>query len=115
MAKRSLGNIGSGAGELLPILAGFAAGQILTKQLTFLSANPAMGNIIKIGAGLFFSGGKGFVSGLAKGVALQGATGLAMPVLENAGIALLPPGVPARYIAGIPEPGEIETAEPIGF
>lgn len=115
MAKSKLGNIGNAAGELLPIVAGFAAGQILSKQLTFLSANPTMGNLVKIGAGLFLSGGKGFVAGMAKGIALNGAAGVVMPVLENSGIGLLPPGVPARYIAGIPAPDEVEPGQPIGF
>lgn len=118
MKKRRIsgfGSIGSTAGELLPIVAGYAAGQILTKQLTFLSANPTTGNLVKVAAGLFFAGSKGFMGGLAKGVALNGAAGFVMPVLEQSGLGLLPPGMPARYIAGVPEPDAVNTGDTIGF
>jgi hypothetical protein len=112
---RGFGSIGNAVSDLLPVLAGFAVGQIATKQLTFLSSNPGTGNMVKLAAGLFFAGSKGFVGGMAKGVALQGAAGLAMPVLESSGLGLLPPGVPARYIAGIPEPDQLKASQPVGF
>lgn len=112
---RGFGSIGNAVSDLLPVLAGFAVGQIATKQFTFLSSNPGTGNMVKLAAGLFFAGSKGFVGGMAKGVALQGAAGLAMPVLESSGLGLLPPGVPARYIAGIPEPDELKASQPVGF
>lgn len=113
--QKSIRGFGSSAADLLPILAGFAAGQIVSKQLTFLSANPTTGNLVKVAAGLFFAGNKGFMGGLAKGVALNGAAGFVMPVLEQSGLGLLPPGMPARYIAGVPEPGTINTGDAIGF
>ena len=113
--KKSIGGIGKTLTEMLPIVGGYVIGQIATKQLTFLSSNPGMGNIVKLGAGLFLSGNKGFIGGLAKGVALNGAAGLVMPVVEGAGLGLLPPGVPARYIAGIPEPDEINSQQGVGF
>ena len=112
---RGFGSIGNAVSDLLPVLAGFAVGQIATKQLTFLSSNPGTSNMLKLAAGLFFASSKGFVGGMAKGVALQGAAGLAMPVLESSGLGLLPPGVPARYIAGIPEPDELKSSQPVGF
>ncbi len=112
---RGFGSIGNAVSDLLPVLAGFAVGQIATKQLTFLNSNPGTGNMVKLAAGLFFAGSKGFVGGMAKGVALQGAAGLAMPVLESSGLGLLPPGVPARYIAGIPEPDQLKASQPVGF
>lgn len=118
MKKRRIsgfGGIGSAAGELIPVVAGYAAGQILSKQLTFLSANPTMGNLVKVAAGLFFAGNKGMIGGLAKGIALNGAAGFVMPVLEQSGLGLLPPGMPARYIAGVPEPDAILTDAPIGY
>lgn len=111
MSKKGMRGFGSAASDLLPILGGYALGQILTKQLTFLNSNPQTGNLIKVGAGLFFAGKGGFMGGLAKGVALNGAAGFVMPALESAGVGLLPPGAPARYLAGFPE--QIETT--MGF
>lgn len=109
------GGIGSAAGELLPVLAGYALGNIAKRQLTFLSANPTMGNIVQVAAGLFFAGNKGMIGGLAKGIALNGAAGFVMPVIEQSGLGLLPPGMPARYIAGVPEPDAILADAPIGY
>ena len=111
MGKKRMNGFGSAASNLLPVLAGYAIGQIATKQLTALSSNPTTGNLVKVAAGLFFAGKPGFMGGLAEGVALNGAVGFVMPALENAGIGLLPPGTPARYLAGFPE--QIETT--MGF
>jgi len=118
MSKKGIkgfGSIGKNLGELVPVLVGYAVGQIAQKQLTFLSANPTTGNLVKLAAGLFMAGNSGFVGGMAKGVALNGAAGFVMPILEQSGLGLLPPGVPARYIAGIPEPDQIQTGETLGY
>lgn len=102
MSKKRISGFGSAASSLLPILAGYMVGKIATKQLTALSANPNTGDLIKVGAGLFFASKSGFMGGLATGVALQGASNLVSQVLPDS-IGLLPPGMPARYLAGFPE------------
>lgn len=106
---------GSTASGLLPILAGFVVGKIATKQLTALSSNPMTGNLIKVGAGLFFASKSGFLGGLAEGIALEGASSLIAPTLESAGIGILPPGVPSRYLAGFDDPGTIDQGANLKF
>lgn len=103
MKRKRISGFGSAASNLLPILAGYAIGQIATKQLTALSTSPTTGNLVKVAAGLFFADKSGFLGGVAQGIALNGAAGFVMPELERAGIGLLPPGMPARYMAGFPE------------
>lgn len=91
--------------QVLPAAGGFIAGKILTKQLTFLSTNSTVGNLVKIGAGAILAGQRGgFLSAMGVGLAAEGAVGFIQPALESGGIALLPPGQPSRYLAGIDIP-----------
>lgn len=95
---------------VLPAAAGYVAGDVLTKQLTFLASNANTGNLVKLAAGIFLSGQRGFVGGMGVGLAANGAVGFILPALKNSGIALLPPGVPARYLAGPGAPSEFGRA-----
>lgn len=112
MSKKRMNGFGSAASGLLPILAGFVVGKIATKQLTALSSNPQTGNLVKVGAGLFFASKSGFMGGLFQGIALQGASELVANVIPDS-IGLLPPGMPARYIAGFPE--QLESTMGVGY
>lgn len=102
MKRKRISGFGSAASNLLPILAGYMVGKVASKQLTALSSNPKTGDLIKVGAGLFFASKSGFMGGFASGIALEGASNLISEVLPDS-IGLLPPGAPARYIAGFPE------------
>lgn len=113
--KHRMSGFGSAASGLLPILAGFVVGKIATKQLTALSNNQNTGNLIKIAGGLFFASKAGFLGGLAEGIALEGATNLIAGPLESAGIGFVTPGNQARWIAGIPDPGTIESGSDLKF
>lgn len=90
---------------VLPAAIGYLAGQILSKQLTFLSNNPMVGNLVKIGGGIFLAGqGKGMVSGIGAGIAINGAADLVLPALQKSGLAginLLPPGAPNYGMSGL--------------
>lgn len=87
--------------QVLPAVVGYLAGEILTKQLTFLGNNATMANIVKLGGGLLLaSQGNGMLNRAGIGLAANGGIALVLPSLEKAGIArLLPPGVPSAYIA----------------
>ncbi len=96
-----LGDVGGIATGLLPILGGYLLGNIVEKQ--FLSGT-TYGNIVKLGGGLVLASmSKGFVAQLGVGMALNGAVDITQPALEAAGLGLLPPGAPARYMAGFVE------------
>lgn len=105
IGKISANGIGGAfTGTVLPVALGFLAAKVLTKQLTFLSGNPTVGGIVKLGGGLFLaSQGNGMLNKMGYGIATEGAVGFALPMLERSGIALLPPGEPSRYLAGVPE------------
>lgn len=91
--------MGGIASDLLPILGGYLLGNVVEKQ--FLSGT-SYGNIVKLGGGLLLASmSKGFVAKLGAGMALNGAVDITQPALESTGLGLLPPGVPARYVAGI--------------
>lgn len=89
--------------QLLPMTLGAAAGEVLDKQLTFLSANATTSELVKIGLGLgaaAFTGG--FVSKMGIGLAINGATNLVLPALRQANIAALglyPAGTPSYGVA----------------
>jgi hypothetical protein len=94
-----LGDMGGIASGLLPILGGYLLGNVVEKQ--FLSGT-TYGNIVKLGGGIALAAmSKGLVAQLGVGMALNGAVDIAQPALESAGLGLLPPGMPARYVAGI--------------
>lgn len=95
--------------EALPIAGGFIVGNILSKQLTFLSNNPTTGALVKVVAGaVLASSGKGIVSNMGIGIAANGVADVALPALQRGGIArLLPPGVPSALVAGV---GSIDQA-----
>lgn len=89
-------------GEVIPAAAGILVGNVLSKQLTFLASNPTTGALVKVAGGLFLAGQRGFLGGMGVGIAAEGAAAVLLPSLKSAGIALLPPGVPARQLAGFP-------------
>lgn len=108
MKKRRVNGLSSkgiqgAAAAMLPIAGGYLVGEILSKQLTFLSNNPTTGALVKIGAGIVLAAnGSGMVSGLGVGLATNGAVGAILPSLQKGGIArLLPPGVPSALVAGV--------------
>jgi len=92
-----LGDMGGIASGLLPIVGGYLLGNIVEKQ--FLSGT-TYGNIVKLGGGIALAAmSKGLVAQLGVGMAVNGAVDF---VVENVpGINLLPPGMPARYVAGL--------------
>jgi len=98
-----LGDAGSIATGLLPILGGYLLGNVIEKQ--FL-AGTTYGNIIKLGGGIALAAmSKGMVAQLGVGMALNGAVDIAQPALESAGLGLLPPGQQTYAIQGIGDPG----------
>lgn len=92
--------------DVLPGAAGYLAGEVLDKQLTLLAKNNTTASLVKVGGGLALSiFADGFLGKMGIGLAVNGATGLALPALEKAGIAsinLLPPGQRSYYMAGTP-------------
>src|SRR5262245_16480719 len=90
--------------DVLPAVIGYLAGEVIDKQLTFLNNNPMMGNIVKLGGGLFLAAqGNGIINRAGIGLAANGGVSLVLPSLQKANIArLLPPGVPSAYIAAPP-------------
>jgi len=87
--------------QVLPIAGGMLIGNILSKQLTFLSNNPTTGNMVKLAGGVLLATQGGFMSGLGVGLAANGAAGFVAPALEAAGLGLLPPGVPSYQVNGL--------------
>lgn len=99
--KRRISGIsdaGSIAMSILPTVAGYLLGNVIEKN--FL-AGSTYGNIAKLGGGIVLASmTKGTVANLGVGMAINGAVSIAQPALESAGLGLLPPGAPARYMAG---------------
>ena len=89
--------------EAVPAALGFLAADLLTKNLSFLSSNPTIGNVVKIGAGALIAGQGGMLAGVGIGIAANGVVSFAKPVFNLNGMGLLPPGNPSRYVAGIGE------------
>lgn len=89
--------------EAVPAALGFLAADLLTKNLSFLSSNPTIGNVVKIGAGALIAGQGGMLAGVGVGIAANGVVSFAKPVFNLNGMGLLPPGNPSRYVAGIGE------------
>lgn len=107
-----LGDAGSIATGLLPVLGGYLLANVVEKQ--FLSGT-TYGNIVKIGGGILLASmTKGMVAQLGVGMALNGAVDIAQPALESAGLGLLPPAMPSRWVAGIPQE-TINAGGNIGF
>ena len=93
-----LGDAGSVAMSILPIVGGYVLANVVGKQFF---ATSQYGNTIKLGIGIgLASMTKGTISQLGVGMAINGAAAIVQPALEGAGLGLLPPGAPARYIAG---------------
>lgn len=89
--------------QALPIAVGYVAGDLLTKNLSFLSTNPTMGNLAKVAIGaLVAANGGDMLAGVGVGVAANGVVSFAKPVFNLNGMGLLPPGQPSRYLAGTP-------------
>ena len=107
-AFKTSGVINTITQQAVPAALGFLAADLLTKNLSFLSSNPTVGNGVKIVAGAFLAGQGGMLGGLGVGMAANGVVSFAKPVFNLNGMGLLPPGVPSRYLAGVPEPGEME-------
>lgn len=98
-----LGDASSIAMGLLPLVGGYLLGNVIEKQ--FL-AGSTYGNIVKLGGGIVLASmSKGMVAQLGIGMAINGAVDIAQPALESAGLGLLPPGAPARYLAGFSDGG----------
>jgi len=115
MRKRKisgLGDAGSIATGLLPVLGGFLLANVVEKQ--FLSGT-TYGNIVKLGGGILIASmTKGMVAQLGVGMALNGAVAVAQPALKSDGLGLLPPSMPSRWVAGIPQE-TINAGGNIGF
>lgn len=93
-------DIGGAAMSLLPLLGGYAVAKILDKT----NLGGQYSNLVKLGGGLLLATStKGMFSGVGLGVALAGAQDIVGPALQSAGIGILEPGMPARYIAGLGE------------
>lgn len=92
--------------DVLPGAAGYIAGEVLDKQLTIFAKRNTTASLVKVGGGLALAAfADGFLGKMGIGLAVNGATGLALPALEKAGIAsinLLPPGQRSYYITGTP-------------
>lgn len=89
--------------QALPAAIGFVAADLITKNLSFLSTNPTMANLVKVAGGAFLaSQGGGMLSGVGVGIAANGVVAFAKPVFNLNGVGLLPPGIPSRYLAGTP-------------
>lgn len=100
------GGIGSTLiNQALPVAVGFLAGKLLTKNISFLSSNPTMGNVVKIAGGALLAGQGGMLAGVGVGIAADGVASFAGPVFNISGMGLLPPGNPSRYVAGTPGAG----------
>lgn len=98
-----LGDAGSVAMSILPTVAGYLLGDVAQKQFF---AGSSYGNIFKLAAGVVVaSTTKGTLSNLGIGMAINGAVSIAEPALQSAGLGLLPPGAPARYMAGLYDGG----------
>lgn len=94
-----LGDAGSIAMTGATLAVGFLLANFVTKQLGAGSAKYA--NLIKIGGGLAIASmTKGSLSTIGVGVVTSGITDIGQGALDAAGINLLPPGAPARYLAG---------------
>ena len=87
--------------QVLPLAAGYLAGRVLSKQLTFLNQNPATGNLVKLAGGTSMAMQGGMLGGLGVGLAVNGAAGFIEPVLDSSGRGLLPPGVPSYQVNGL--------------
>lgn len=86
--------------EAVPAAIGFLAADLLTKNLSFLSSNPTIGNAVKIVGGAILAGQGGFLAGIGVGISANGVVSFAKPVFN---MGLLPPGNPSRYVAGLGE------------
>lgn len=97
------GDAGSVAMGILPVVGGYLLGNIIEKQ--FL-AGSSYGTIAKLGGGvLLASMTKGTIAQLGIGIAINGAAELGEAMLSKTGLGLLPPGAPARYLAGFADGG----------
>lgn len=97
-----LGDAGSIAMGILPLAGGFLLANVVAKQLGAGTAKYS--NLIKIGGGLALASmTKGTISKLGVGMALNGIADIGQGAIESAGLGLLPPGAPARYLAGFQE------------
>jgi len=102
MAKKKrisgLGDAGSIAMSILPTVGGYLLANVVAKQFF---AGSQYANTFKLAAGIGIAAmTKGTFAQIGVGMAINGAAGIAGPAIESAGLGLLPPGAPARYIAG---------------
>ena len=81
--------------QALPAAIGYVAADLLTKNLSFLSTNPTMGNLVKVAGGAFLATQGGMLSGVGVGIAANGVVAFAKPVFNLNGMGLLPPCLPA--------------------
>jgi hypothetical protein len=91
--------------DLLPITAGFVAGNFLPGLV--LKNNPQYGNYLALGLGALLGTQKGMVAKLGLGMAVKGASGVVADLMDGSGVSgmgLLPPGVPSVRISGYGDP-----------
>jgi len=89
--------------DLLPITAGFVAGNFLPGLV--LKNSPQYGNYLALGLGaLLGASQKGMLAKVGLGMAVKGASGVVADLMDGSGsvqgLGLLPPGVPSVRISG---------------
>lgn len=90
--------------DVLPATVGFIGAALLSKNISFLTTNPQMANIVKLGGGIVLASmGGGMLTRMGIGVAANGAYNLIAPQINLPAIQLLPPGQRSMYLAGTPE------------
>ena len=92
--------------DLLPITAGFVAGNFLPTLV--LKNNPQYANYLALGLGAVLGTQKGMLAKLGLGMAVKGASGVVADLMDGSGgvqgLGLLPPGVPSVRISGYGDP-----------
>ena len=101
--------------DLLPITAGFVAGNFLPGLV--LKNSPQYGNYLALGLGaLLGASQKGMLAKVGLGMAVKGASGVVADLMDGSGVSgmgLLPPGVPSVRISGYGDPMMDETVESV--
>jgi hypothetical protein len=87
--------------DVLPATVGFVAGALISKNISFLTNNPEMSNLVKLGGGIVLASmGNGLITRMGVGLAANGAYNLIAKQINLPQIQLLPPGQRSMYLAG---------------